>query len=174
MLTALGLAVLVFLFSKDYRPVASKNTANTNTNATTNAAATNQSSTSTSAEPKAYTDTDLGFSLTYPSSWTVQRDASGEGENAITNIRFSDDETGATLIVAPASLKGLVTETFNPTDETSVTINGQTATRSVGTQEKDGSKVHLLSFEKGGTLYLLNGEKDAVDALGASFRLDNQ
>ncbi len=119
-----------------------------------------------------YKDAENGFTLQYSSDWKVTQKSTGAGPDTITNVIFGTSEKGVTLIIAPASLEGMMQETFSTSSSKQVTINGATAYRSLGASAKDGKPVALLSFTKDASVYLLNGQPDTVDAVGATFRFN--
>lgn len=173
LLLAAATTGIAWFLSREQKPVTGENT-----NATTAAAATplpdanveTPSGTETKAgSTTTYTDTEHGFTLQYAADWNVTQKSSGSGADAITNVIFGTSDKGVTLIIAPASLEGMMEETFSTSAKKEVTINGITATRSVGASAKDGKPVALLSFTKDATVYLLNGQPDTVDTVGASF-----
>lgn len=119
-----------------------------------------------------YKDTKNGFRLQYSSEWRVTQKSSGSGPDTITNVMFGTPEQGVTLIIAPATLEAMMRETFSANSSKQITINGITATRSLGASAKDGKPVALLSFTKDATVYLLNGKPDTVDSVGGTFRFN--
>lgn len=121
-----------------------------------------------------YTDPVHGFTLQYSSDWKVSQTSSGSGADAITNVTFGTTEHGVTLVIAPSTLSGMMMETFSAKETKDVMIHGMTASRSTGTQTKDGKAVGLLSFTKDGTVFLLNGQPDTVDTVGATFTFLNK
>lgn len=126
----------------------------------------------TAGSATTYSDAQHGFALQYSSDWKVTQKSSGVGADTITNVIFGTPEKGVTLIIAPATLEGMMQETFSTSSSKKVTINGVTATRSIGASAKDGKAVALLSFTKDATVYLLNGQPNTVDSVGATFRFN--
>lgn len=115
-----------------------------------------------------YTDTEFGFSLTYPSDWKVERNSTGEGENRIVNIVMGDGSKGITIVVIPVALEGVVRESVSITAESEITINGKQATRIQARTAKDGSSIDLLLFRSRGMLIDLNGPADLVEQIGGT------
>lgn len=140
-------------------PAAANSNVNTNTNTTAN------SNIPTDAKTT-YVDTEFNFSLHYPSTWTKTQSSSGSGEDRIVNYSFTDGTNGVTLMIATAALESIVRDSFSVSTEAAVTINGQQATRAVGSSAKDGSSVDLLFFHHSGKLFFLNGTGAFVDSIG--------
>lgn len=119
-----------------------------------------------------YSDSEFGFSLTYPSDWKVERDSTGEGENRIVNIVMGDGSKGITVVVIPVALEGVVRESVSITTESETTINGKQATRIQARTAKDGSSIDLLLFRNRGMLIDLNGPADLVTSIGGTITFE--
>ncbi len=172
-LITIALLLVLWLVFRTSKVPAPTNT-NTAENANESVIITNQTDANTVPAQTNYANAEFGFSLSYPSSWTVTPNESGTGSDRIANFAFGDGTDGVTLIVAPESMEGMIRESFSVSGSTKVTINGEEAEQLQGAKAKDGERVDLLFFRKNATLYVLNGPLANVERVGRTFRFTKE
>lgn len=117
-----------------------------------------------------YRNSEFGFQLQHPSTWSMTADSSGAGEFAITNYVFSDGTVGVTLTVVPASLEGIIRESVSVTSEESLTLGGVPAEKLTGKQAKDGSNITLIIVKNSDTVFSFSGTPQLVSEIAQTFQ----
>lgn len=138
-----------------------------------NSSSVNQSinSSATAAPSGKYENSDYNFSIEYPNSWQSQTSSTGSGNSEIFSIGFSKESQGVGISVMSDSMESLVRNSLAIEKESSIDINGLTATKLEGGSAKDGSLVNIVIIINNGQLYSIRGIGPEFDQIVSSFKL---
>ncbi|MFH1207374.1 MAG: PsbP-related protein [Patescibacteria group bacterium] len=121
-----------------------------------------------------YSNTEYGFSLSYPSAWAKTTSVTGSGADKIFSLILNDPnhtDNSVSVSVMDDSLEGQVKNSISVSTDTAEVVNGQTAERLTGGSAKDGSLVTLVLFKQDGKLYSLRGSGQDYESIVKSFEM---
>ena len=118
-----------------------------------------------------YLNTDRNFKTKYLDNWTLKTEVTGDGENEIFAITFSNVDKLVSISVMSETMEGIVKNSINIDKETNIDINGEVAMRIDGGSSKDGADISMVLLKKDSKLYVLQGVGQEFDDIVSYFEI---
>ncbi len=129
---------------------------------------TEQTTGSSTALPQTYNSTSSGFQISYPESWSTTQASSQESdEGTIETVHFKDENGNkvVTVAVQPASMEGVLKESFEIKQTTIVTIDNVSSQKLKVLDNQSGKKMFYYLAKKSGKLYTFSAAETNATTL---------